>query len=142
MSGKRWGATKAFGPYRGGAIRLWRGERFDAATGEVKPGPALARASAGSEVVITEGIEDGLSVALAAPERRVLAAISVGNMGQVALPPAITSVLLCADNDAADSASAAALDKAISQHLAAGRDVRLVRSPVGKDLNDAIRGAA
>ena len=83
-----------------------------------------------------EGIEDGLSIAVAMPEARVLVAVSVANMAHVALPDAITEIVLCADNDPANSKAALALDRAVSAHLGAGRQVRVARPPSGaKDFN-------
>ena len=128
------------GPYAGGAIRLWRGTRVDPKTGEVKPGWPLGRAEAGSSIVICEGIEDGLTLATQAPDRRIMAAISISNMASVALPETIAEVILVADNDAADSAAAAAFDKAVQAHMAAGRRVKVARAPEGyKDVNELLQ---
>lgn len=129
------------GEYRGGAIRLWRGEVVDPKTGETKRAPPWAKAPDGSEIVITEGIEDGLTVALAKPDMRVAVAVSLSNMGALELPPAIATVILCADNDGDNRAAAVALDRAITHFRAAGKTVKIARPPAGfKDLNDALRG--
>lgn len=118
---------KIRGPFRGGSIRLSRGES----------GRPLKDADADETVVIGEGIETCLSVVIACPEMRVLAAGSLGNMGSILLPPQVRSVLLLADND--DKAEARrGLRRAVDIHLAAGREVRVARSPKGKDFNDAI----
>ncbi len=123
---------KVLGPFVGGAIRLWRGSS----------GVPLAAAPAGETVALAEGVETALSVALACPELRVLAAVSLSNMARVVLPPAVETVILCADNDdAANEAAARALQRAIDRFLDEGREVRVARSPVGKDFNDALRRA-
>lgn len=127
------------GPYAGGAARIWRGEAIDAGTGEVTLARPIARAGPGQEVVICEGIEDALTLAQAAPERRIMAAISVGNIGQVALPENVAAVILVADNDGPDTPAAAAFDKAVAAHQAAGRRVKVARAPAGyKDVNDLL----
>lgn len=120
-------AKKIRGRFGGGAIRLRKG--FS--------GKALKDAPADEMVAIGEGIETCLSVALACPELRVMAAASLGNMASVQLPEQIRRVLLLADNDDKPEAKRG-LRRAVDAHLAAGREVRVARSPKGKDFNDAI----
>jgi len=122
-------AKKTYGRYSGGFIPLWRGASR-------KP---LREAPAGEAVAIAEGIETALSVALACPEMRVIAAVALANMGSVILPASITHVTLCADNDADNPKAAALLDRAAERFAAEGRDVRIARPPVGKDFNDTLR---
>ena len=123
-------AKKVLGAFAGGCIPLWRGAS----------GRPLAEAPLGETADLVEGIEDGLSVALAAPEARVLAAISLSNMGAVLLPPAITAVRLWRENDDSNAAILA-FDRATSAHLAAGRQVLVPDVPAGfKDVNDMLRG--
>jgi hypothetical protein len=119
------------GGYKGGAIRLWRG---------VQPNglrrPPLKDAQAGETVVLSEGIENGLTIALACPEYRVLAGVSLANLGNVELPGAIAGVILIADNDEGRQAQAG-LERAIAAHSRAGRTVRVARAPAThKDFND------
>ncbi len=129
-------SKKVLGDFRGAAINLWRG--IGPRGG--KPAP-LSRAPAGSHVFIAEGIEDALSCVVMLPEKRVLAAVSLGNLGQVRLPDTITTVTLIADNDEGDQARAV-LQRAIEAHAAAGREVRVHRPGAGhKDLNDELRAA-
>jgi hypothetical protein len=118
------------GAYAGACIRLWRGGT----------GRSLREAREGEAVDVTEGIEDGLSVALVMPERRVLVAISLSNMGAVLLPPAVHTVRLWTQNDKTNAALLAA-DRAERLHLEAGRAVELPRIPREyKDVNDMLRG--
>ena len=114
-----------------GCIPIWRGAS----------GKSLKDAPGDEVVVIGEGIETCLSIALACPELRVVAAVSLGNLGRVALPDQVRSVILAADNDIKDAARRG-LQRAVDLHLAAGRSVRVARSPVGKDFNDALRAWA
>ena len=126
---------KVLGDYSGAAIRLWSG--IGPRGGH--PG-ALAAMPQGSRVYISEGIEDGLTAALIKPEARILAAISLGNLGAVALPPNITEVTLIADLDENDQAREA-LQRAVASHQKAGRVVRVWQNHHGgKDLNDLVQG--
>lgn len=126
----------ALGPFAGGAIRLSSG---------VGPrggkGMPLHAAPEGSRVYIAEGIETGLSMLMLRPDARVLAAVSITNMGQVVLPRTVTEVVLIGDQDTAAQAQGA-LQAAVATHAAKGRQVRLWQSGVpGMDLNDVLRQA-
>jgi len=120
-------AKKIRGRFGGGAIRLRKGESRK----------SLREASAGEAIAIGEGIETCLSVAICYPELRILAAASLGNMASIQLPDQIRRVILLADNDDKPEAKRG-LRRAVDTHLAAGREVRVARSPKGKDFNDAI----
>jgi hypothetical protein len=133
-------AKKVFADYTGGAVRLCGA-----------PGPRggrlkLNEAPQGSRVYITEGIENGLSLMairamLGQPPAFVIAAGMIWNLGKVDLPATVTEVVLCADNDQGEAASAA-LEGAIAAHAAKGRQVRVWRSErPGEDLNDALKRA-
>lgn len=129
-------AKKVLGNYAGGSIHLWSG--IGPRGGKAGP---LSKAPEGSRVYIAEGIEDALSAAMLVPEARVLAAISLSNMGAVQLPDTVSAVTLIADQDDNDQAKAA-LERAIAAHQAAGRTVRIWQNRHGgKDLNDALRQA-
>jgi hypothetical protein len=119
------------GRMQGGSIRLWRGAS----------GKSLSDAPPDDFVVIGEGIETCLSIALAMPEARVLASVSLGNLGRIALPPQIRRVTIAADNDTAAEAKRGLV---LGQNalMARGIEVRVARSPVGSDFNDALVGFA
>jgi hypothetical protein len=124
-------APKAsLGRISGGTIRLWRGA-------SARP---LADAPEGETVVIGEGIETCLSIAVSCPERRVLCGVSLGNLGRIDLPAAITTVIIAADNDAPGGPAEAALNAALRRLASTGRQVRIARSPVGSDFNDCLAG--
>lgn len=123
-------AKKVLGSIAGGSIRLWRG------SSEMP----LSQASEPQSCIISEGIETGLSVAISCPERRVIAAITVGNMSAIVLPKIVSEVIIAADNDAPNSRATAALQKAIDRFISEGRTVKVARSPVGCDFNDALQG--
>lgn len=114
------------GSYVGGAIRLWRGDGAR----------SLDDAAAGSSVVLMEGIEDGLILAMARPGYRYLAAVSVANMANIILPDTISTVILYLDNDGPNAAADKAIMRAIRRHREAGREVRVARPPDAyKDAN-------
>jgi phage/plasmid primase-like uncharacterized protein len=99
----------------------------------------MRQAPEGDVVAIAEGIETALSVAIACPELRVLAAVSLSNLGNLRLPPAITGVILCADDDGDNRQAAGALQRAIDRYAAEGRTVRIARLSAGGDFNDVLR---
>lgn len=84
---------------------------------------------------VTEGIEDALSVAMARPGARVIAAYSLGNLGAIQFPAAIETIVLVCDRD--DGANEQALlERAIARQQARGHRVQFVMPPVGvKDVN-------
>ncbi|MGY9047709.1 MAG: DUF7146 domain-containing protein [Rhodobacterales bacterium] len=127
-------SKKVLGDYAGASINIWRGQ------GPRGGKPAsLPNCPPDSHVFITEGIEDALSVVTLHPQLRVLAAVSLSNIGYVDLPPNVTRVTLVADLDDNDTARHA-LDMAIARHRKAGRAVHLFQNVWGgKDLNDALR---
>ncbi|MBS1001427.1 toprim domain-containing protein [Acetobacter persici] len=107
---------KVLGSFAGGCVRLTRGVS----------GKALGIADVGSSVLIAEGIETSLAVALACPEMRVLAGVSLSNMGAVGLPPQITTVIIAGDNDGPHNHTARkALEAACQKFAEQGREVRL-----------------
>ena len=123
-------AKMTLGSYRGGAIRISRG-----ATG--KP---LGGAEPGETVIITEGIEDALTIVMARPDYRMLCAVSLANMGSRELPPAIATVIIAADNDGDNPAAAKALKRAIGNFQGQGRTVKIARPPIGyKDFNEILQ---
>jgi putative DNA primase/helicase len=101
---------------------------------------AIRFAAAGPEMAIGEGIETTLSY-MQASGIPSWAAICTSGMRAIVLPPlpaaAVVHLLVDLDPAGEDAAQAAAdrLDRE-------GRKVKLARPVVGKDFNDALRGAA
>ncbi len=118
--------------FKGAMIRLARG------ASKLSPEEA-ARKGVSGPLVVTEGIEDGLSVALACPELRVWAAGTLGNMGNVPKLACMSRLILCADNDTHPQATGG-LDRALAELRRAGHRVDVARSWLGKDVNDLLRG--
>lgn len=124
-------AKMSLGTVAGSCIRLWRGAS----------GKALKDAPEGDRVAIAEGIETALSVAIACPELRVLCAVSLANMANIALPAAVGEVFLCADNDPGNDRAGALLLRAARRYQGEGRVVRMAMPDVpGADWNDIMQG--
>ena len=112
--------------FRSGFIPLARGPS----------GKPIADAPAEDQVAIAEGIEDALTIALHEPALRVLAGISLSNLGAILLPPQITDVLLVYDRDGENPQARAARNRAEAWFLNTGGSLRVVRPPEGfKDFN-------
>lgn len=123
-------AKKVLGSFAGGCIRLWRGAS----------GAALGVAPEGDIAILAEGIETALSTAIACPEYRVLASVSLSNMAAVKLPDTIKEIIVAADNDAENPAARKALTAAIHQFTEQGRTVRLAVPEIEHgDWNDVLR---
>lgn len=130
-------SRKVLGEFSGLVIPLWRGD------GHLSVKDACANGLL-QTLILTEGVEDGLSAVLAAPQHRVWAMISLSNMANVAarLPACIDSVIIHRQNDWDKPAAVAAFDAGLKALQATGRMVAEVRAVHGKDLNDTLRGAA
>lgn len=127
---------KVLGDFAGGAIRLGNG--LGPRGGK---GARLADCPPGSRIYIAEGIETALSARILLAGARVMAAVSLSNMGQVELPPNVDDVVLITDHDTHPEARAA-LSRAIRAHADHGRTVRTWASDrAGEDLNDALMRA-
>jgi hypothetical protein len=152
-------AKKSWGDVKGGWISLWKGQlpngrqgkRFadlvdadagawvDPDTGEV------TEEHANNSVHVSEGAEDGLTVAVLDPRLRVIAAVSVGNLKALALPPAIKFVTIVRQDDSGNPralrATSAAIAAAIARWHGEGRTVYVIDPPRGfKDINDQLAG--
>ena len=121
-------AKKVLGPFESAHIPLWKG-----ACGDM----TLRDVPRGTDVYVSEGIEDGLTVACADPSLRVIAGISVGNIGALRLPPQLGAVVILAQNDRPGSDAAKAMDRAIARLRSAGHLVKVARTPGhAKDVNE------
>lgn len=129
-------AKKVLGNAWGHGINLWAG------IGPRGGKPAsLPKCPPGTEVYLTEGIEDALSLALILPEARAVAAISLGNLRAIQLPRNVARLVLIADQDEGEKQQAE-LARAVEAHQQAGRVVHVWKNRHGgKDLNDALRDA-
>jgi Toprim domain len=124
---------KIWPSYRGCAVRLWRGESGMSVA-------AAERAGHRDTLVLVEGIEDGLSVALAMPGYRIWCVGALGNFAAIVVPRCCRDVIVCVDNDWGNPQARNTIDRGLAALSRQGVDVRVARSPVGKDVNDALIG--
>ena len=125
-------AKRVLGRYAGGTIRLTKGASR-------KP---LANAPDGEWIVVSEGIENALTVALVAPHMRCLAAVSISNLGNIELPPQIGGVLIVADNDT-KTAAVDGLERAMDRLAERGFEPAVIKTEDGfKDINDMLKGVS
>jgi hypothetical protein len=122
---------KIWPSFAGAAIHLWRGET------NMRPKEA-AKHGLLDTLVICEGVEDGLSIAMARPDLRIWAAGALGNVANVVLPDCSCTVIVAADNDWGKPQAEKQLDAALQAIARTGRKVFVARSPVGKDFNDCL----
>lgn len=126
---------KIWPSFNGAAIHLARGETGLPAEDAVKRGMV-------DRILLCEGIEDGLSVAMCAPELRVWAVGTLGNLQHVKVPDCCHEIIVAADNDWGKPQAEALLRRGLEALAAQRRPVRVARAAVGKDFNDQLQGAA
>jgi hypothetical protein len=122
---------KVLGSFKGGFIPLWKGACRR----------SLAELAPEVDVWASEGIEDGLSAAVAKPELRVVAAVTLGNIGELPLPPEPWCGRLCIIGQRdTNPKTLEALERAIGAQQERGREVWLTPPPAGgfKDVNEAL----
>ena len=128
--------------FKGGCIRLWRGEDVNPETGEIKRGQPWGKIKNPCCLTITEGIEDGLTIALVSPDRRIAVSVTLSHLALMMIPECFTDILIVGDNDPAESQASATLKKAITTFQRQGRKVFLSLAPEGfKDVNDMLTGS-
>lgn len=128
-------AKKVLGDMMGGSIRLGNG------TGpRGGRGPSLSQCPPGTRVYVAEGIETALSALMLRPGVRMLAAVSLANMGEIDLPEAVTEVVLIPDGDEGAQAQEA-FARAVARHAERGRLVRVLPPVAGQDFNDRLQAA-
>jgi hypothetical protein len=128
-------ARKVWPSSAGLVIPLWRGES------NLMVREAIA-CGLRETLVLTEGIEDGLSAVMAVPQFRTWAFISLGNLANVRLPECIDGVILHRQNEWENLTAVAAFERGKRALETQGRAVVEVHAAIGKDLNDTLRGAA
>lgn len=115
----------AYGLYEGGFIPLWKGAS----------GTPIHQHDPGEWIAATEGPEDGLIVAQAQPQMRVISTVSLSNLGNLVLPPC-KGLLWCADNDA-KPAAISDMQRQLDKLAARGIATDIVRpDPAYKDFSE------
>lgn len=123
---------KVWPSLRGLVIPVWRGSN-----GSIKE--AIAN-GVRETLVLTEGIEDGLTAALANPDHRVWAVIALGNLGNVPVPECCDGIIVHRQNDWLKRQAVESFERGKAALAATGRPVVEVAASSGKDLNDTLRG--
>ncbi|MCB1492760.1 MAG: toprim domain-containing protein [Rhodobiaceae bacterium] len=119
------------GSVSAGMIRISSGAANTAPETDSAPGP----------VIVCEGIETGLSLAIAVPEARVWAAGSLGNMGNCPVDLAcVGAVILARDADWASPQAMKQFDDVHARICAMGKPVTVMEPLAGGDFNDVIKG--
>lgn len=119
------------GVKKGAAVHLHRGST------DLPARAAYEKQGMVDTLAFSEGIEDGLSVALEKPEWRVWVAADLGNIGEVHAPGCAAEVVILGENDASQAARQA-LRAVIERRLKRdqGRQVSVAMPPPGfKDWN-------
>lgn len=127
------------GDFYGGFMPLWKGEERTSIA-NMRPGLAVAQG---------EGIEDCLSVAMAEPSFRIIAGVSLDNMGNVVLPPQAGDVIFLGQRDGdvrslrADAARAAGNFEEAEHHEKVRRHIEgSMERAIGKQRARAIEQGA
>ena len=128
---------KVLGSFAGGAIRLWRGKT---AAPISKLQTVANRDEIDETLIICEGIEDGLSVAMACPEYRIWTSISVSNMQNIEIPKIINQVIIAGDVDGDQAIATKQVNIAADAFTRAGKIVKIARPEHAHDFNDELTG--
>lgn len=125
------------GSFWGAHIPLWKGDCGDM---------PLARVPAGTDIWVSEGIEDGLTIACADPSLRIVAAVTLGNIGAMKLPHGPDggggTLVLIGQRDT-KAQPIAELQKIVGDRADQGWRVDIVLPPEGvKDANDLVKQGA
>lgn len=128
---------KVLGSFAGGAIRLWRGKT---ATPISKLNALKNLDEIDETLIICEGIEDGLSIAMACPEYRIWTSISVSNLQNIAIPKGINQVIIAGDVDGDEAIATKQVNLAAENFMRAGKIVKIARPNNAHDFNDELTG--
>lgn len=124
-------AKMMFGEAKGSMIRISHGPEGEPPETAVRPYP----------LVLCEGVEDGLSLALAIPEARVWAAGTLSAMASAPVwLPCVSAIVVSQDNDWHSKTAQAQFDAVIAELVKPGKPLTTIASHVGKDFNDLMKG--
>ena len=130
---KEWPARKVWPSFTGLFIPLWRGTSF-----------ASVKEAAANGILDTlqmgEGVEKSLAMALAQPDYRTWAFISLGNLRNIKVPACADGVIVQRDNEWDNRQAAASFEAGMRAIEAQGVPASEVRAFHGKDFDDTLRG--
>ncbi|MEO0606619.1 MAG: toprim domain-containing protein [Pseudomonadota bacterium] len=126
-------AKRMMGPIGGCAVKIWRGDSGLSERAAIEKGLS-------EPVVVCEGIEDALSIAVSVPEHRIWALGSLSNLRSMAWPAVASEIVIFADNDWDKPGPQQLLERAVDRLSAMG-PVRLTRAAGDgvKDANDLLK---
>lgn len=130
-------AKKVLGSFAGGAIHLWRG-KSGLSIAELAKAKDLDEVD--STLIVCEGIEDGLSIAMACPEYRIWTSISISNMKNIEIPDCIKNIIIAGDCDGDQAIATQYLYKAAETFMNAGKTVKIAMPKTAHDFNDELTG--
>jgi hypothetical protein len=123
--------------------KLMRGEALGSVI-EVARGPSeqdFWMCAVAGPLIIAEGIETALSLALAVPEARVWAAGSLAGLGACPVQlPCVGEIALARDNNEGNAQAQKALRQAVLKLEEADKPLVVMASHVGDDFNDLTQG--
>lgn len=133
-SGRSRTCRRVFGSPGGALLPLWKGGKTTAFT----------KANKDATLVICEGVEDGLSLALVWPEAYVAAAYSITNLCKLRspAPEGFAEVVLAGDNDWNNPQCMKQLTRMRDRIILGNRRCRIVFAKEGKDFNDWLRASS
>lgn len=116
------------------------GRKLDVATPKMslgpRPGGAIRLGEGQTDLIVCEGLEDGLSILVDMPDQTVWVAAGANMMKSIVLPDACQTVVIARDNDEAGERAA---EDARVAFMATGRTVHVMAPPAGiKDFNEMI----
>lgn len=92
-------------------------------------------------VIICEGVETGLSLALAAPEARVWAGGSITNMGNAPVwLDCVSQIILARDNNHGNPTAQKQIQQTLDKLESWGKPLTVINSHLGDDFNDLMKG--
>ncbi len=104
-------------------------------------GKSMGKMTADEAVYMAEGIEKCLAIREIRPEYRIVAGVSLGNMGAIVFPPRVARLVIVADRDDNDDA-VRTLEKVVASQQSRVGDVRLVFPPAQfKDIDEWVDAA-
>lgn len=120
-----------------GMAKAW-GKKSKLSLGRPRGAAVRLQAGISGRVILTEGPEDGMSLAQELPDCTVWVALGTAMMPELRLPPSLTELTIAGQNDAAGRA---AVEAARARFIEQGIAVRLMYPADGfKDWNDQLRG--
>lgn len=127
-----WPVRKIWPSFTGAFIALARGQSG-------LPWRAANAAGIADDLVLVEGWEKGLAVAVADHGPRVWAFGSLANLAHVPVPDCAASIIVAADNDAGNVRAQELLERGLEHLATSGRPVSVVRAAIGKDVDELLK---